>query len=143
MTLDKDSLTDWIQLTFTILGGLFALYLLRQSNKDKRNQFVLQVINQLYNDNEVRAIIYSVDTGRNVAEIRFGGNLEKEADKTLRYLDYIGYLIKDGSINRSDIIHFKYEINRILHHQEIINYIQWLQTIGVQLNGLTHLTFPE
>jgi hypothetical protein len=84
MNFAQDSLTDWLQLIFTILGGLYALYLLRQSHKDKRNQYVIEILNRLYNDKEIRTIIYSVDSGRNVNEIRFGGQLEQQADKTIQ-----------------------------------------------------------
>ena len=91
MNLAQDSLTDWIQLGFTVLAGLYALYLMRQSSKDKRNHYVADILNSLYNDNEMRTIIYSIDSGRNINEIRFGGQLEQQADKLIKYFDYIGY----------------------------------------------------
>lgn len=140
MTLAPDSLTDWLQLAFTILGGLYALYLLRQSHKDKRNQYVIEILNRLYNDKEIRTIIYSVDSGRNVNEIRFGGQLEQQADKTIQYFDYIGYLIKEGNLKLNDIRPFRYEINRILNNGTVQEYINWLRTIGVTLEHLNYLT---
>ena len=98
----QDALTAWIQLGFTMVGGIYALYLLKQSHKDRKNQYVADILNQLYNDIEVRKIIYSVDSGQNVNEIRFRGALEQEADKTLHYFDYIGYLIKERKLRLKD-----------------------------------------
>lgn len=143
MTLALDSLTDWIQLGFTVLGGLYALYLLRQSNKEKRNQFVLDILNRLYNDNEIRMIIYSVDSGQNLDEIRYQGKLEQQVDKTIQYFDYIGYLIKEGNLKLNDIRPFKYEINRILNNTKVIEYINWLRSIGVALDNLDNLKNTE
>ena len=140
MILAQDSLTDWIQLVFTIFGGLYALYLLRQSHKDRRNQYVVEILNRLYNDKEIRTIIYTVDSGRNVNEIRFGGIFEQQADKTIRYFDYIGYLIKEDNLKFTDIRPFRYEINRILNNVRVREYIDWLRTIGVTLEHLKYLT---
>lgn len=139
MTFAQDSLTNWIQLGFTVIAGLYALYLFRQSNKEKRNQFVLDILNRLYNDQEIRTIIYSVDSGQNLNEIKYQGNLEQQADKTIQYLDYIGYLINEGSLNLNDIRPFKYEINRILNDSTVIEYINWLRSIGVTLDNLDSL----
>lgn len=140
MELEKDSLTDWIQLIFSLIGGLYALYLFQRSIRDKRNQYVQEVLNGIYNDLEVRKVLYSVDTGTETDEIRFGGQLEKEADKTIRYFDYVGYLIKQGNIRRTDIEPFEYEINRILHNPIVLEYISWLRGIGVRLDYLQFLT---
>jgi hypothetical protein len=139
MKLAPDSLTNWIQLTFTLVGGIYALYLLRQSHKDKRNQYVVEILNRLYNDKEIRAIIYCVDSGRNVNEIRYGGELEQEADKTIQYFDYVGYLIKEGNLKSEDIKPFEYEITRILTNEVVCTYIDWLRGIGVALQHLSYL----
>src|SRR5689334_17247333 len=98
MDFAKDSLTNWTQLGFTVIAGLYALYLLRKSSKEKRNQYVVEILNRLYNDREIRTIIYAVDSGENIQEIRYLGNLEQQADKTIQYFDYIGYLIKENNL---------------------------------------------
>ena len=135
----QDALTAWIQLGFTMVGGIYALYLLKQSHKDRKNQYVADILNQLYNDIEVRKIIYSVDSGQNVNEIRFRGALEQEADKTLHYFDYIGYLIKERKLRLKDTRPFKYEINRVLDNEKVHAYIKWLREIGVPLEYLSYL----
>ena len=139
MELENGSLTDWIQLIFAICAGIYALYLFRESNKEKRNAFVLEILNKLYNDSEIRTLIYSVDTNTNVDEIRYRGALEQQADKTIQYFDYIGYLIKNGNLKLDDIKPFKYQISRILNNGNVKNYIKWLREIGVTLDNLKYL----
>jgi hypothetical protein len=139
MKFAPDSLTNWIQLAFTVIAGVYALYLFRQSNLEKRNQFVLDILNRLYNDLEIREIIYAVDSGTNLDEIKYGGDLEQQADKTIQYFDYIGYLIRKKSIRLIDVKPFKYEITRILNNTEVIAYINWLRGIGVSLDNLKYL----
>ncbi len=139
MELDKSSLTDWIQLIFAICAGIYALYLFRESNKEKRNSFVLEILNRLYNDAEIRLIIYSVDTHNNIDQIKFQGTLEQQADKTLQYFDYIGYLVKNGNLKLNDIKPFRYQIERVLNNDNVKRYIKWLKGLGVSLENLEYL----
>ena len=139
MNLGQDSLTDWIQLGFAVLAGIYALYLFRQSNREKRNQYVSDILNRFYNDTEIRTIIYAVDSGRNVNEIKFGGQYEQQADKTIKYLDYVGHLLKEGNLKQNDIKPFRYEIGRILKNGTVEKYINWLIQIGVSLENLDYL----
>jgi hypothetical protein len=135
----QDSLTDWIQLGLTILGGVYGLWLFRQSNQEKRNQYVAEIMNRFYDDKEIRTIVYAVDSGRDVCEIKFQGKLEKEADKTIKYLDYVGYLLKDKKLRRTDLRPFKYEMSRIFKNSTMQDYIKWLVEIGVSLENLDYL----
>jgi len=128
---------DLIQLIFTIAGGGYALFLFYQSNKEKRNQLVLDIYNGIYNDEDIRKILYTVDS-KDSSEIRFQGELEREADKTLRYFDFVGHLIKDKSLSKSDVSPFKYEIGRILKNKDVKEYIKWLEQIGIELNNLKY-----
>lgn len=137
--LTSDSLTDWLQVALTFFGGLYAIYLLRQSNRERRNQYVGEMMNRFYDDVEIRTVIYAVDSGRDVHEIRFKGRLEQQADKTIRYLDYVGYLLKENKLKKQDLRPFKYEITRLINHRVMNGYIQWLKSIDVNLDNLEHL----
>lgn len=140
LSLSPDSLTDWIQLMFTITAGLYALYLLKQSNKDKKAKFINEIYRRFYDDTEIRMVLYSIDSGKNQNEIGFGKKMEQETDKTLHFLNYIGYLIKVKHLNKSDICSFRYEINRILSNSEVKKYIDdWLRKIGVGLDNLEYI----
>jgi len=139
MSLEQDSLTDWIQLCLTILGGLYALWLFRQSNQEKRNLYVADIMNRFYDDVEIRTIVYAGDSGRDVHEIKFQGKLEQQADKTIRYLDYIGYLLKDNKLKAKDLKAFRYEMTRLLKNSIMQRYVEWLTGIGVSLENLEYL----
>lgn len=138
----QDSLTDWIQLIFEMIAGIYALILYRQSQKENRNKFILEILNRIYNDDDVRTIIYAVDRGENVNGIVHLGQLEKQADKTIKLFDYIGFLIKEGNIKSTDIKLFRYEINRVLSNTTVINYIDWLKRVGVPLDNLDYIAKP-
>jgi hypothetical protein len=133
------SITDWFQIVLTIVGGIYVLWLLRQSNKEKRNLYVAEIMNKFYDDIEIRTIIYAVDSGRDIEEIKFTGKLEQQADKTIKYLDYIGYLLAEGRLKTSDIKPFRYEITRLLKSGVVKKYIKWLSDIGVSLENLDSL----
>jgi hypothetical protein len=129
-------LTDWVQLFFVAIGGLYALLLLKKSNKKQRNKILLDMIDRIYSDNEIKKLLYSIDQGKDEEEICFGGKLEKEADKTLTYLNYIGHLSEDQSINKKDLKPFEYELKTILENESIKAYIAWLHKIGKHLDYL-------
>lgn len=139
MNFSQDSLTNWIQLGFTVIAGFYALILFQQTRREKRNQFILDILNRIHNDNEVRTIIYKVDRKEDLNEIRYLGRLEKEADKTIQYFDYIGFLIKEGNLKSTDIEPFRYEINRVISNETVKKYIKHLRDIGVPLDNLCYL----
>jgi hypothetical protein len=133
------SITDWLQIILTVTGGIYALWLFRQSNKEKRNLYVAEIMNKFYDDIEIRTVIYAVDSGRDSDEIKFTGKLEQQADKTIKYLDYIGYLLEEGRLKTNDIKPFRYEITRLLKSDVVKKYIKWLSDIGVSLENLKSL----
>jgi hypothetical protein len=96
-------------------------------------------MNRFYDDIEIRTIIYAVDSGRDSSEIKFTGKLEQQADKTIKYLDYIGYLLSEGRLKANDIKPFRYEITRLLKSGVVKKYIKWLSEIGVSLENLEPL----
>lgn len=130
---------DIAQLIFTIVGGIYALVLFKQSYIEKKNQFLIDIYDKFYNNKEINEILYSIDKEKQLGEIRYGGKLEIAADKTLRFLDLIGQLIKDKQLTKRDIQGFKYEINIILNNAEIIKYLEWLEETGVVLHNIKTL----
>jgi hypothetical protein len=130
---------DFAQLFFTICGGISALFLFYKSNQEKKNQLLLNIFDKFYNDKEINKVLYSLDKEENLDGIKYGGKLEIEIDKTLRFLDLIGQFLKDGQIKKRDLIAFKYEINCILSNATVMNYIEWLEKNGILLNNLNTL----
>ena len=139
MELEKDSITNWLLVIFNFVAGVFALYLFKKSNNEKKKKYIFDILGILYNDHEIRSIIYSVDSGINTNEIRFQGALEKEADKTLQYFNHIGYLISLKDLNKSDLKPFKYEIQRVLNNNIVRDYIIWLENHDKKLEFINQL----
>ncbi len=137
--MQNGSITDWIQLTFAVVGGIYALFLFRKANRERRTERVHGVLKSIYEDADISRILYAVDTNKETAEIRHLGKLERSADKTLRYLDYLGFLIDQDDLTLADLRPFTYEISRILAHKQIQRYIAWLRRIGVKLEYLDRL----
>lgn len=127
---------DLAQLIFTVLGGIYALFLFKRSNQEKKNELLLSIFDKFYNDKEINKILYILDKEDNPKGIEFGGELEKEIDKTLRFLDLVGKLLRDNQINKNDLIAFKYEINCILNNSKVKDYFKWLENNGIVLNNI-------
>lgn len=128
-----------VQLLCTLVGGMFALYLFWQSNREKRQSFVVTLYDKLYNDPEIRSLLYALDKEQDLAEINPRKKLEQAADKTLRFLDFVGGLIKNGSLRRHDIYSFEYEL-QLLKHQALQQYQRHVMAHHVQLNNLEYVT---
>lgn len=135
------SITDWIQLIFMLFAGIWAIYLLNKSNREKRNKLLLDILDRFMGDKDIKLILYSVDCGHDIEEIRFGGTLEQPADKTIKYIDYLGHLLKKNDLKESDISVFRYEIKRILNSPAVQEYISWLKRIGVSLENLDRFEY--
>lgn len=127
---------DLAQLLFTIVGVISGVILFIKSNKEKKNIFIIGIYDRFYNDTDIRKILYYVDKDLKENKIRYNGELEMEADKTLRFLDLIGQLIRDNQLRKKDIRPFSYEIDVILNNTEIRSYLQFMTDAGVNLKNL-------
>jgi hypothetical protein len=128
-----------IQLICTIFGGLFALFLFWQSNREKRQSFVATLYDKLYNDAEIRALLYALDKEKGLEEIKPNKALEQAADKTLRFLDFVGGLLKNGTLRPRDIASFRYEVN-LVSLGPLQEYITHLRENGVHLDNIDYVT---
>lgn len=139
MAFAASSLTDWIHVCFGIVAGVYALYLFRSSIAERRHRFVSEVLDKFYSDTDIRTVLYCVDSGQRLGEIRHGGSLEQQADKTLRYLDHMGYMVRKGHLKIQDLEPFRFEIRRLLDNDTVKEYLEGLRAIGVVLNDLAIL----
>jgi hypothetical protein len=132
---------DLAQLLFTIIGVVSGITLFIQSNIEKKNTFILSIYDRFYNDVDIKKILYYVDRDEHLDKIKYLGEYEFEADKTLRFLDFIGKLVKDKQLKKNDIYSFKYEIGVILNNLEVKHYLQSLLDEGIILDNLEYLNF--
>jgi hypothetical protein len=140
MHLEFGTYPDWIQLLFVSIGGGYAIILFRHSNKQARARIRLEILDRFLTDEDIHRVLYAVDQG-NTEEIRHRGELERQADKTLKYVDYIGFLLSIGTLKRRDVEMHKYEIKRLLTNARIKEYIPYLKSLGVRLDYLHALDF--
>ncbi|UKT66021.1 hypothetical protein [Pedobacter mucosus] len=136
-----------LQLLATVIGGLFALLLLNKSNQDKRLTHLLSIFNKLYNDPDIAKALYAIDkriglnelAAKQITDKYNVASLEMETDKLLKYLDFVGALLKAKKIKCKDLEPFGYEFKIIKENTDLIAYRKYLKTIDVKLNNLDYL----
>lgn len=157
-----------IQLLTTFVGGVFALYLFFISNKEKRKAneekmianeekrianiekkkvFLLSIYEKLFEDDEIRAVIYATDKNLGLDELkekaegnRIGiAKLEKETDKTLMYFEFIAQLVNDNLLSLIDLTPFRYELHEVLTNKVILAYKSYQERIKVSFDNLNWL----
>lgn len=100
------------QVLFTLIAGVYAIFLFHKANKEKRDRFILEIYDRFYGDHEIREVLYYVDRNENLGKIGFKMELERQADKTIKFLDFIGHQLKQKQIRTRDINSFIYEFIR-------------------------------
>jgi hypothetical protein len=152
--LSVTDITALIQILLTVIGGGYALFLLSRNNNEKRQNYILHIFDKLYNDEDILQVLYAVDKnygleGLGDKVIIMKENpaydykekvlLEKEVDKTLRYLDFIGVLLNSGQLKKKDLAPFRYELKKILNNSILSDYIGYLDLIGANFENLKYL----
>lgn len=106
---------SFISIILVIIGGIFGYKQWVYSNKTKRADFINQIISNLRFDREMVETMNMIDYDFLWYNENFHHNhndVEYKIDKTLSYLSYICYLIKEKHISKRDFIILEYEINR-------------------------------
>lgn len=119
-------------------SAILAFIIFRQQSKEKRVKDMFNLFSQIYNDNDFIKVLYYTDNNNNNGSIAHGGDLEKEADKSIKYLNYLGTLLQNRSIEMVDVLSYGYEFERIIKNEEVKEYIKWLKIYKVKLDGLDY-----
>ncbi|QPH40574.1 hypothetical protein [Pedobacter endophyticus] len=136
-----------LELIATVIGGLFALLLLYRGNQDKKLTQLLNIYDRLYSDPDIAKALYAIDKGsgleelasKQVSEKYHVAALEMETDKLLKYLDFIGALVKTKKLSLKDLKPFSYELSIINDNVQLTAYRNYLSSIKVNLNNLHYL----
>ncbi len=129
LDVSKWSVSDvlsFISILIAIIGGIFAYKQWKYSNKIKRADFINQIIYKLRFDKSMVEIINMFDYNLAWYDENFhnsNNELEYKVDKTLSYLSYICYLIKEKHIRKSEFIILEYEIIRACISPEVKSYL--------------------
>lgn len=107
-----------------ILGGLLALCQWRKSISTKRADYLNELTGKIRSDPDIKEAFYLIEYDEPWYSLEFheGGELESKMDKMLSYFSYICYLKKRKIIGKREFDYFKYEIERIVHNTDIIDY---------------------
>lgn len=109
-----------------IIGGIFAYKQWAFANKTKRADLLGQVINILRFDKEMAFTMNLIDYHDMWYDEDFHNSnkeLEYKVDKTLSYLSYVCYLIKEKQLNKNDSVILEYEISRTCTSLSVQSYL--------------------
>lgn len=106
-----------------------------RNGKTQRAQFILNVIDDLFEDNESRRFFYKVDYGKfEFAPTPEGlkafkhSDDERHLDALLYRYDSIGRMIRMKIIQMADVEPFLFEIIQVLRNPAVCEYIKWLES---------------
>ena len=110
-----DNYLSLILIVVMAIGSIFALFQWNSSIKIRRTEFLDEIINKLWFDQNMAKTMHTIDTNPNWYTEEFHksySDLVYQIDKLLSYFDFICYLyeIKNLSFNEFNVI--KYEIDR-------------------------------
>ena len=104
-----------------VIGGCFALKKWNVSMKLKRAEYIQNLTEKIRLDENI--VFYLFEYDKPWYDIKFhGGNLEKQVDYTLSYFSYFCYLRNNNIISKKDFDCFKYQLERIIHNSQFIDY---------------------
>ena len=87
---------------FTALGVWFAYYQLRRGVRQERAQFLMELTERYFADNDVRKFYYELENGRFVFDTQkfAGSDQERWLDQLIYTFDVIGWAHNCPAINR-------------------------------------------
>lgn len=113
----KLTVENWltiISLIFVAIGGIFIFLQWKKSIKNRRAEFIYQILEKLRFDNNLTTTMYIIDYNQDWYNNQFhNSDLEKSIDTLFSYLDYICYLKTTRNISKTEFNIFKYEIHRV------------------------------
>ena len=92
------------------------------ARRERRAEFLFNLIQKLRDDKEIMDFIYSADWSRPGNEVS-----EQQKDRALTYLSYICYLASQNVITSDEFAFFEYEINRVLKSKVVGDYLSFIK----------------
>lgn len=103
-----------ISLIFASIGGIFIFLQWNMSIKNRRAEFIYQILEKLRFENKLSSTMRIIDYEQEWYSKEFhNSNLEKYIDILFSYIDYICYLKATKNISKIEFDIFKYQIHRI------------------------------
>ncbi|MBQ7547908.1 MAG: hypothetical protein IJT41_13205 [Clostridia bacterium] len=125
MVITKEiSLYELLFLTFSIVGGFFALFQWRQTYKLKRAEFLKEAQVKIRENKEFASVLYEIDYGVEWYTQDFIEDHSKEQmfDEVFAFFDYLCYLKNRNFLRDDEFRVFKYRIRRMACNQSFLDY---------------------
>lgn len=134
-TVNTGNVLTAVGFTATVIGLTLTGKQMARNGKTQRAQFILNVIDDLFSDNEDRKFFYKVDyeqfhfspTPEGLKAFK-GSDDERHLDSLLYRYDSIGRMIRMKIIQMSDVEPFLFEIIQVLRNPAVCEYISWLES---------------
>jgi hypothetical protein len=113
-----------VTLVFVVVGGLFGLYQWYHSNRIKRSEFMLQIMEKLRFDELIVETMYMFEYKSGWYSSDFHNSaLESSVDQTLSLINHICYLKFSKILKDSEFKALRYEVSRTCHSKDVENYL--------------------
>ena len=126
-----------------VLGGsIGAIIQWRKTNKIRRSELMMQIVEQLRYDDKTVKTIYMFDYDPTWYNDKFhNGDNEHQVDKTLSLFNYICYLNKIRLLSGKEFSVLKYEITRTLMSPSVQGYLWNLHHFSLKFNQPSSFDF--
>lgn len=118
---------DNIELLAAVCGGIIALLQWRDSNNNKRAEYLDSLLNKLWENKEIQDFLLLNDYDLNWYNEAFHRSEDKtisiNADKTLSFLNYICYIVRTKIIRKKERSLFDYYISAMALSQDMRCYL--------------------
>ncbi|MBE5897898.1 MAG: hypothetical protein E7281_09100 [Lachnospiraceae bacterium] len=124
LTLDI-SVYDLGMLAITFVGSMFALFQWKKGNDLRRAEFLRTAIEKMRDDRDIVYALYKIvyEEEWYNPDLIFNHNEESKFDKATIYFDYLCYLRRKKILTKDDFKIFEYEIHRMGHSKDYVDYI--------------------
>ena len=116
-----------IELIVAICGGIVALFQWRESNNNRRAEYLDTLLNKLWENKDIQSFILMNDYDKNWYNEAFHRSDDKTiptlADKTLSFMNYICYVVKVKIIHKKERALFDYYLSALALCKDMRRYL--------------------
>lgn len=116
-----------IELILALCGGIFALLQWKESNNNRRAEYLDSLLNKLWDNKDIQNFILLNDYDKNWYNEGFHRSEDKTiptlADKTLSFMNYICYIVKVKIIRKEEKGLFDYYLSALAQNPDMRHYL--------------------
>ncbi len=133
LTINTRDIVLSIGLLLTVVGLCANFVQLRRNWRVQKAQFLTNITNDLFDDNDLRKFFYKIDYDKfQFSETRLrkfkGSDDERHLDALLYRYNLLGRLVRMKLLDIKEIEFLIFEIAQVFKNTQVLKYIQWLET---------------